>query len=94
MLQILAFPPCRMHVRFSLIGLFVTLWTVAQTVARQGPLSMGFSRQGYWSVLPCPSPGDLPTPGIEPTCPESPALWADTLPTESSGKPFPLDRDS
>ena len=41
------------------------------TVARQVPLSMGFSRQGYWSRLPFPSPGDLPNPGIEP---ESPAL--------------------
>ena len=39
-----------------------TLWTVA----RQAPLSMGFSRQGYWSGLPCSPPGDLPDPGIEP----------------------------
>ena len=38
------------------------LWTVA----RQAPLSMGFSRQEYWSGLPCPPPGDLPDPGIEP----------------------------
>ena len=36
------------------------------TVARQAPLSMGFSRQEYWSGLPFPSPGDLPNPGIEP----------------------------
>ena len=35
------------------------------TVARQAPLSMGFSRQEYWSGLPCPPPGDLPDPGIE-----------------------------
>ena len=40
-------------------------------VAYQGPLSTGFSRQEYWSGLPCPSPGDLPNPGIEP---RSPAL--------------------
>jgi len=40
----------------------VTAWTVA----RQAPLSVGFSRQGYWSGLPFPSPGDLPDPGIKP----------------------------
>ena len=44
------------------IQLFVTPWTVA----RQAPLSMGFFRQEYWSVLPCPPPGDLPNPGIKP----------------------------
>ena len=38
------------------------------------PLSMGFSRQEYWSGLPCPAPGDLPNPGIKPTSLESPAL--------------------
>ena len=43
------------------------------------PLSMGFSRQGYWSGFPCPSPGDRPNPGIEP---RSPALQADSLPSE------------
>ena len=53
----------------------VTPWTVA----RQASLSMGFSRQEYWSGLPFPSLGDLPNPGIEP---ESPALQADFLPTE------------
>ena len=49
------------------------------TVAHQAPLSMGFSRQEYWSGLPFPSPGDLPDPGIESW---SPALQADSLPTE------------
>ena len=49
------------------------------TVACQAPLSMGFSRQEYWSGLPFPSPGDLPDPGTEP---RSPALQADDLPTE------------
>ena len=44
------------------------------TVAHQAPLSMGFSRQEYWSELPCPPPGDLPNPGIGPVSPESPAL--------------------
>ena len=43
------------------------LFMIPQTVARQGPLSMGFSRQENWSRLPCPPPGDLPNPGIEPT---------------------------
>ena len=53
------------------------------TVARQAPLSMGFSRQESWSGLPFPSPGDLPDPGIEP---RSPALQADSSPTEPPGK--------
>ena len=56
-----------------------TLWTVAC----QAPLSMGFSRQEYWSRLPFSSPGDLPNPGIEPG---SPALQADSLLTELQGK--------
>ena len=54
----------------SRVQLFVTPWTIAY----QAPLSMGFSRQEYWSGLPFPSPGDLPDPGIEP---RSPALQAD-----------------
>ena len=49
------------------------------TVACQVPLSMGFSRQEYWSGLPFPSSGDLPNPGIEP---RSPTLQAVSLPTE------------
>ena len=56
-----------------------------QTVTHQAILSMGFSRQEYWSGLPSPSPGDLPDPGIEPG---SPALQADSLPTELRGKTF------
>ena len=55
---------------FSRVQLFVTLWTIAH----QAPLSMGFSRQEYWSGLPCPPPGDLPDPGIEPVSLMSPAL--------------------
>ena len=53
------------------------------TVACQAPLSMGFSRQEYWSGLPFPSPEDLPDPGIEP---RSSALQADSLPSEPPGK--------
>ena len=59
----------------SHVQLFVTLWTLAHKL----PLSMGFSRQEYWSGLPFPSPGDLPDPGIEPMTPVSPAVQADSL---------------
>ena len=45
----------------------------------------GFSRQGYWNGPPCPPPGILPNPGIEP---RSPTLWADSLPAEPPGKPM------
>ena len=68
---------------FSCVLLFVTLWTVA----RQASLSMGFSRQEYWHGLPCPSLGDLPNPEIKPRSPASSALQADSLPTETPGKP-------
>ena len=56
--------------RFSHVQLFAILWTVAH----QAPLSMGFSRQEYWSGLPCSPPGDLPNPGTEPTSLTTPAL--------------------
>ena len=52
------------------VQLFAALWIVAC----QAPLSMGFSRQEYWSVLPCPPPGDLPDPGIKPASLMSPVL--------------------
>ena len=61
----------------SRIRLFATPWTVAY----QASLSMGFSRQEYWSGLPFPSPGDLPDPEIEP---RSPTLEADALTSEPS----------
>ena len=64
----------------SRVRLFVTPWAEAY----QAPPSMEFSRQEYYSDLPFPSPGDLPDPGIEP---RTPALQADTLPFEPSGKP-------
>ena len=57
---------------------FATPWTVAH----QTPLSMGFSRQEYWSGLPLPSTRDLPDPGMEPG---SPALQADSSPSEPVG---------
>ena len=56
--------------------LFTHSWT-PWTVARQAPLSMGFSRQEHWSGLPFPSPGDLPDSGIQPA---SPILQVDSLP--------------
>ena len=65
----------------SRVQLFVTPWTVAY----QAPPSVGFSRQEYWSVLPFPSPGDLPNTGIEPG---SPAFQADALTSEPPGKPI------
>ena len=55
---------------FSCVQLFATLWTVAH----QASLSMRFSRQEYWSGLPCPLPGDLPDPGVKPASLMSPAL--------------------
>ena len=58
----------------------VTPWTIA----REAPPSMGFSRQEYWSGLPFPSPGNLPDPGIESG---SPALLADSLPSEPQRRP-------
>ena len=67
----------------SRVCLFANPWTVAY----QASLSMGFSRQEYQSGLPFPSSGDLPYPGIEP---RSPALQADTYPSESPGKPSNL----
>ena len=54
-----------------------------QNVVHQAPLSVGFSRQEHWSGSLFPSPGDLPDPGIEPG---SPALQADSLPSEPAGK--------
>ena len=60
---------------------FVTSWTVAH----QAPLSMGLSRQEYWSGLPCPPPGDLPNPGIKPG---SHTLQANSLPSEPPAESY------
>ena len=64
----------------SVVSNFVTPWTVAH----QAPPSMGFSRQEYWSGLPCPPSGDLPNPGVKPV---SPALAGGFFTTEEPGKP-------
>ena len=58
------------------------------TVACQAPLSMGFSRQEYWSRLPFSSPRDLPDPEMEPMSPVAPALADDSLLFELPGKPL------
>ena len=65
----------------SCVHLFVTPWTVAH----QAPLSMGFSRQEYWSRLPFLPPGDLPNPGMEPESSASPALAGEFFTIESPG---------
>ena len=65
----------RMLSCYSRVRLFATPWTVAC----QDPLSIGFSRQEYWSGLPFPPPQDLPNPRIELVCPEAPALQVDSL---------------
>ena len=66
----------------------VQLFAISWTVAPQAPLSLGFSRQEYWSGLSFPSPGDLPNPGIEPTSPASPELAGRFFITEPPGKPL------
>ena len=62
----------------------VQLFAIPWTLAHQACLSLGILQQEYWSGLPCPPPGDLPNPGIDPIFP---ALQADSLPAELSGKP-------
>ena len=68
-------------------GLVTKSWLtllIPWTIARKPLLSVGFSRQEYWSGLPFPSPGDLPYSGIKPV---SPTLQVDSLPSEPPGKP-------
>ena len=73
-----------MHVsHFYHFRLFATLWIVARQVSP----SMGFSRQEYWSGLPCPPPGIFPDRGIEPVSLMSPALAGRFFTTRPSGKP-------
>ena len=70
-----------MKVKVKLLS-HVRLFAIPWTVVYQASLSMGFSRQEYWSGLPFPFPGDLSDPGIET---RSPALQADALPSEPPG---------
>ena len=68
----------------SVVSNSVTLWTVAHQV----PLSMGLSRQEYWTGLPFPPPGDLPDPGTEPRSPVSHVLAGRFFIAETPGKPI------
>ena len=82
--------PRRRHTQWLLTDALFSLSVLSdsatpRTEARQAPLSMGFSRQEYWSGLPFPPPEDLPDPGIELG---SAALQADSLPSEPPGKSF------
>ena len=78
--------------RFSHARLFATLWTIE--IACQAPLSMGFSRQKQWSGLPCPPPGHLPGPGIEPASPAAPRIAGRFFTTEPQRKPqYKADED-
>ena len=65
---------------FSRVQFLANLWTVGH----RAPLSTGFSRQEYWSGLPCPPPGSLPNPGIKPV---SPAFQMDSLSVSHQGGP-------
>ena len=74
---------------FSYVQFFATLWTVAH----QAPLSMRFSRQEYWTGLPCPPPGDLPNPGIEPTILRSPTLAGGFFTTSATWEALQMIRN-
>ena len=65
---------------FTPVQLLATLWAIAHLA----PVPVGFSRQEYWSGLPCPAPGDIPTPGIKPASPVAPTFQADSLPLNHS----------
>ena len=73
---------CAVLNHFSHVWLFATLWTIAH----QAPLRWGFSRQEQWSGLPCPPPGDLPNPGIEPYV-SCIGRWVGSLPLVPPRKP-------
>ena len=75
---------CDAHVHLcSVVSDSATPWTVAC----QAPLSIGFSRQEYWSGLPFPPPADFPDQGIKPMSPVSPALEVGSLPLAQPRKP-------
>ena len=79
-----------LHVCASVMSDSATLWIVAH----QAPLSMGFSRQEYWSGLPCPPPGDLQGDlRMEPASSVAPALQADSLALRHRGGPDPSLKD-
>ena len=77
-----SWPSCRISLGACMLNHFSHVWLseILWTVTCQAPLSMGFSRQEYWSGLPCPPPGAPPNWGIKPAFPVSPALQAASLP--------------
>ena len=76
---------------FSCVQLYMSLWTIAH----QAPLSMGFSGQEYWSGSPCPPPGNLPNPGIEPGSLKSPAGgFFTTSATHETSTKLPINNDN
>ena len=75
-----------MQSQFSHVQLFSTRWTVAH----QAPLPMGFSKQEYGSGFPCPSPEDLPDPGMEPESYTSPALMGTFFTTSTNWETLSL----
>ena len=79
------------NLKSIVLSCFSSVWPFASpwTETHQTSLSMGFSRQEYWSGLPFPLLGDLPNLGLEPTSPGSPALAGRFFTTEPSGKPWP-----
>ena len=83
--------PVLWWLRCVLLCSIVSDSAIPWTEAHQAPLSMGFSRQQYWSGVPFPFPEVLPNTGIEP---RSPALQADTLSSESPGKPKEIKDDT
>ena len=74
---------CTVFCVLSRVQLFATPWIVDN----EAPLSIGFSRQVYWSGLPFPTPGDLPHPWVKSECPASPAVAGGFFTTEPPGKP-------
>ena len=73
---------CACMLSLSVVSNFLQPWTVAH----QAPLSVGFSRQEYWSGLPFPPPEDFPSPGVEPVFPAAPMLAGELFTTAPPGK--------
>ena len=88
--ELLGFPgsPICLHDHHACVLSHIQLFATPQTVAQQASLSMGFSRQEYWSGLPIPPPGDLPQPRIKPLSPVSLHWQADSLPLKHLGSPY------
>ena len=76
------------YIWYNLFYIYIYIYIYDICTAHQAPLSMGFSRQEYWSGLPFPFPGDLPNPGMDPG---SPALQVDSLPLSHQGSPYKIE---